>query len=166
MTQTPADLKIRSAARPDAPTIVEFNRRLALETEAKRLDPDVLARGVELALERPELCRYFLAEANGRIVGQTMLTYEWSDWRAGVFWWIQSVYVQAEHRGRGVFRALFEQIAELAKAEPEVCGLRLYVEQHNATALSTYERLGMVASGHLLYELDWSGAITESRGQG
>ncbi|HVX63371.1 MAG TPA: GNAT family N-acetyltransferase [Pirellulales bacterium] len=163
MPPTPDKVKIRPAEAADVPTIVEFNRRLALESEAKQLDASVLTKGVQIALERPELCRYFLAETNGQVIGQTMLTYEWSDWRAGVFWWIQSVYVQAEYRGRGVFRALFEHVAELAKAAPDVCGLRLYVEQHNAAAVTTYQRLGMVASGHLLYELDWSGAIAEAR---
>ena len=103
MPPTPDKVKIRGAEAANAPTIVEFNRRLALESEAKQLDAAVLTSGVRIALERPELCRYFLAETNGQIVGQTMLTYEWSDWRAGVFWWIQSVYVQAGHRGRGVF---------------------------------------------------------------
>ncbi len=161
MPQAPQNLRVRNAAPADAPTIVEFNRLLALESEAKRLDPAVLERGVQLALVRPELCRYFLAEAEGQIVGQTMLTYEWSDWRAGVFWWIQSVYVRAENRGRGVFRALFEHVAALARADPAVCGLRLYVEQHNAAALATYRRLGMTPSGHLLYELDWSGAVRD-----
>lgn len=162
MPQVSGNLRIRAAAAHDAPTIVEFNRLLALESEAKQLDPAVLDSGVRQALARPEMCRYFLAEADGQIVGQTMLTYEWSDWRAGVFWWIQSVYVRAEHRGRGVFRALFEHIAALAKADPEVCGLRLYVEQHNAAALATYGRMGMIPSGHLLYELDWSGAIADA----
>lgn len=150
---------IRDAAPADAPIVADFNWRLALESEQKTLDVDVLARGVRLALERRELCRYFLAELDGRIVGQTMITYEWSDWRAGLFWWIQSVYVLAEYRGRGVFRALFRHLEALAKAEPEVCGLRLYVEQHNAPALAAYQRLGLSPTGHLLYEHDWSGAI-------
>ncbi|HEV3004213.1 MAG TPA: GNAT family N-acetyltransferase [Pirellulales bacterium] len=155
----PTGIQIRDATPADAQTITEFNRLLALESEHKRLDPEVLARGVRLALTRPELCRYFLAEVEGRIVGQTMLTYEWSDWRAGVFWWIQSVYVVPGSRGRSVFRALFQHIETLAKSTPEVCGLRLYVEQHNAPAIATYGRLGMTPSGHWLYELDWSGAI-------
>lgn len=151
---------IRDATAADAATIAEFNRLLALESEQKTLDRATLERGVRLALERPELCRYFLAESAGQIVGQTMLTYEWSDWRAGVFWWIQSVYVVAEHRGRGVFRALFEHIENLARSTPEVCGLRLYVEEHNAPAIATYRRMGLSPSGHLLYEWDWSGAIS------
>lgn len=157
-------IRIRDAMPSDAAIVAEFNRRLAWETEGKRLDAEVLARGVRLALEKPEYCRYFLAETGGQIVGQTMLTYEWSDWRAGMFWWIQSVYVVAEQRGRGVFRALFEHVQHLAQATPEVCGLRLYVEHQNTAAKSTYSRLGMAASGHLLYELDWSAVGSPSTG--
>ncbi|HUY33656.1 MAG TPA: GNAT family N-acetyltransferase [Pirellulales bacterium] len=155
MMTTP--LEIRAATLADAETIAEFNRLLALESENKQLNPSVLERGVRRALARPELCRYFVAEAERRVVGQTMLTYEWSDWRAGVFWWIQSVYVVPDRRGRGVFRALFRHIETLAKNTSEVCGLRLYVEEHNAPAIAAYGRMGMSPSGHLLYELDWSG---------
>ena len=162
MTNVSPQLHVRDATLADAATIAEFNGLLALESENKRLDPDVLARGVRLALRRPELCRYFLAEVEGRIAAQTMLTYEWSDWRAGVFWWIQSVYVVHQRRGQGVFRALFEHIETLAMSTSEVCGLRLYVEEHNAPAIATYSRMGMTPSGHRLYELDWSGAIQPS----
>lgn len=154
---TPRTLTIRDARADDAPTIVEFNRRLAWETEQKRLDPAVLQPGVEAALRRPEYARYFLAEQNGAIVGQMMLTYEWSDWRNGLFWWIQSVYVCDDARRGGVFRALYEHVASLARATPGVIGLRLYVEHENAAALATYRKLGMVPSGHVLYEHDWSG---------
>ena len=158
-TDQNTSIHIRDALPSDAAVIVDFNCRLAWESEGKRLDGAVIGRGVRLALEKPELCRYFLAEIDGQVVGQTMITYEWSDWRAGVFWWIQSVYVVAEYRQRGVFRALFEHIRELAKSAFEVCGLRLYVEAHNAPALATYCRMGMTATGHLLYEIDWSEAI-------
>jgi GNAT superfamily N-acetyltransferase len=147
---------IRDAELADASVIADFNVRLAWESEGKQLDPAVINRGVRLALGKPEMCRYFLAELDGRIVGQTMITYEWSDWRAGVFWWIQSVYVVAEHRRRGVFSSLFGHIRELARNNPDVCGLRLYVEEHNVVALDTYRRLGLIPSGHLLYELDWT----------
>lgn len=153
-------ISIRDAHAGDAATIAEFNRLLAWESESKRLDADTLAAGVARALATPALCRYFLAEVGGQPVGQTMLTYELTDWRDGVLWWIQSVYVVESERGKGVFRALFEHIEGLAKGASEVRGLRLYVEEHNARALATYRQMGMRPSGHLLFELDWSGAIS------
>lgn len=160
-----AKILIREATIDDVRTIVEFNRQLAVETESKELDPAVLTLGVERALAQPELCRYFLAELAGQVVGQTMITYEWSDWRNGIFWWIQSVYVPARYRGGGVFRALHDYISTLAKAQPAVCGLRLYVDQHNHAAMATYKRLGLAPSGHHVYESDWSGAtkVIEAR---
>ncbi|MFW5921131.1 MAG: GNAT family N-acetyltransferase, partial [Polyangiales bacterium] len=87
------DVRVRDAAPADAPVIMELNQRLALETEGKRLDPEVIGPGVRRAFEHPELCRYFVADADGRVVGQTMITYELTDWRDGLLWWIQSVYV-------------------------------------------------------------------------
>ena len=155
---TAEPLRIRDATPHDAPTIIAFNRRLATETENKTLDHDVVSLGVRRALDSPQYCRYFLAERDGRIVGQTMVTYEWSDWRNGVFWWIQSVYVVEDERGRGVFRSLYEHVQTTARALPDVCGLRLYVEEHNTAAIATYRRLGMIPSGHLVSEHDWSGA--------
>lgn len=157
------NLVVRDATLADAAVVVEFNRLLARESEHKELDVEVLSRGVRRALSSPDLCRYFVAEwkeGEGKpvIVGQSMLTYELTDWRDGMLWWFQSVYVVRDYRGRGVFRALFEHIHRLARTTPEVRGLRLYVEQHNAQALATYKRLGMQPSGHLVYEMDWSGS--------
>ncbi|HEY4309824.1 MAG TPA: GNAT family N-acetyltransferase [Pirellulales bacterium] len=150
---------VREAIIDDVGRIVEFNRQLALESEEKDLDPAILTLGVERALSKPEMCRYFVAVLGTEVVGQTMITYEWSDWRNGVFWWIQSVYVHPRYRGGGVFRALHDYISTLAKAAPDVCGLRLYVDQQNHTAMATYRRLGMAPSGHLLYESDCSGVV-------
>ena len=150
------ELSIRPATPADARTVAEFNTRLALETEGKRLDPDVALRGARLGLQKPECCRYFLAEHEGRLVGQAMITFEWSDWRAGMFWWFQSVYVHPDYRRVGVFRRLFSHIRGLAEQTPQTCGLRLYVEQHNRPAIETYVRLGLSPSGHAVYELDWS----------
>jgi ribosomal protein S18 acetylase RimI-like enzyme len=158
---TPITLSIRDALPSDAATIVEFNRLLAWETEHKRLDPAVLTPGVETALREPKFARYFLctdAAQSEAIVGQMMITYEWSDWRNGLFWWIQSVYVHQDARRRGVFRALYQHVEQLAKSTPGVIGLRLYVEHDNTAAIDTYRKLGMVPSGHLLYERDWSNA--------
>jgi len=145
----------------DVRTIVEFNRRLARETENKELDVAVLTLGVEQALSQPAYCRYFVAELRGEIVGQTMITYEWSDWRNGLLWWIQSVYIEESHRGAGVFRALHQHISTLARNSANVRGLRLYVEHANEAALATYRKLGMAPTGHLLYEEDWSGALRD-----
>jgi GNAT superfamily N-acetyltransferase len=137
--------------------IVEFNRRLAQETESKLLNLAVLTGGVERALAEPERLRYWVAEAGepSAVVAQAAVTREWSDWRNGWVWWFQSVYVAAEWRGRGLFRALHEQIRSEARAETDVIGLRLYVEEENLTAKRTYESLGMKASGYLVYEDLW-----------
>ena len=101
---------VRAATPADAPLVIEFNRRLAEESEGKTLDPAVLGPGVRAALADPRKALYFLAEAEGSVAGQMMVTYEWSDWRNGWLWWIQSVYVRPEARRRGVFRALFEHV--------------------------------------------------------
>ncbi|MFL5341214.1 MAG: GNAT family N-acetyltransferase [Gemmataceae bacterium] len=133
---------IRSATPADAGVIAEYNHRLALETENKVLDPPVLAAGVARVLGDPSRGLYFVAEAGGDVVGQLMVTFEWSDWRNGWVWWLQSVYVRADRRGRGVFRRLFEFALAKAKAAGDVVSVRLYVEKENAPAIATYERLG------------------------
>ena len=152
---------VREAGPGDAAFIAACNAAMALETENRVLDPRIAMRGVTQGLARRDLCRYFVAECDGRLVGQLMITYEWSDWRAGLFWWIQSVYVEKPSRRRGVFRALQDHVSAAAKADAGVCGLRLYVEEHNARAIDTYRNLGFIPSGHVVYEVDWSGAIRE-----
>jgi len=145
-------LTLRRAGPGDAAVIAEFNQRLAQESEGKTLDPAVLAAGVAAGLADPCKARYFVAEEDGLAVGQVMLTTEWSDWRNGWVWWIQSVYVRPEARRRGVFRALFQHAHEAARADPEVVGLRLYVERDNHAAQQTYQRLGMERTGYLVLE--------------
>ena len=152
---TADSIRIRPATPKDLDTIVEFNLSLASETEGKALDRHVLRAGVEAALADANRARYFLAEVDGEVVGQTMFTTEWSDWRNGHFWWIQSVYIDAAHRGRGVFRALYAHIRELAKHEPNVCGIRLYVDNDNHRAIKTYRRLGMELTDYLICEEAW-----------
>jgi GNAT superfamily N-acetyltransferase len=156
MSLSAAACSVRSAVSADLPTIVEFNCQLAWETEHKRLDRDTIARGVGRALTQPELCRYFVAEQGGAVVGQAMVTFELTDWRDGVMWWLQSVYVAEPYRGQGVFRALFDHLATLAQADPDCRGLRLYVEHENERARRVYEQLGLHPSGHLVMERDWS----------
>lgn len=143
---------LRDATPGDAEIITEYNARLARETEGRDLDRAVLTAGVRALLADPAKGRYFVAEAAGEVIGQVMITYEWSDWRNGMIWWLQSVYVPAAFRRRGVFRALFEHVQRLASQQPGVCGLRLYVERENARAKDAYARQGMVNAGYEVFE--------------
>lgn len=136
-------LQLRDARPADLDFLVAGNCRMARETEGVELDPALVGPGTRAVLEDPSLGRYFVAEADGVPVGQLMLTYEWSDWRNGAFWWIQSVYVEPDYRGRGVFSALFRHVAMLARASAGVCGLRLYVDRANRQAQAIYAHLGL-----------------------
>lgn len=157
MKSSPPDILIRDAFEHDAELIAQFNDAMALETEGRSLDTPTVCAGVEAVFAQPNLARFFIAEIDGRNIGQAMITYEWSDWRNGVFWWLQSVYVHPKYRRRGVFSALFDHIQALARRTEGVVGLRLYVEDHNGKAMSTYAKLGFKPSGHAVQEIDWSG---------
>jgi len=148
-------IRIRDATPSDAAVIAEFNLRMARETEGRRLDADVISAGVTAALEDASNGRYWVAETEGAVVGQLMVTYEWSDWRNGRFWWIQSVYVRDDFRRKGVFSALHRHVEALALASEEVCGLRLYVERQNLRAQRTYEAMGLTSSGYEIMEVDF-----------
>jgi len=153
-----ADFSIRDARPADLDVIIDYNARLALETEDKRLDPDVLRRGVTIALDDPDRLRYWVAQdGKGTVIGQAAITREWSDWRAGWIWWFQSVYVHPDFRGQGTFRALYSQVRAIAQATPDVIGLRLYVENHNDRAQNVYRSLGMKPGGYDVYEEFWIG---------
>lgn len=147
-----ASLAIRKATPADADIVIEFNRLLAEESEGKALDRATLAAGVKQVLGDANKGVYFLAEEAGGVIGQTCITFEFSDWRNGWFWWIQSVYVRPEARRRGVFRSLYEHIQKAAQADPEVIGLRLYVEGDNHRAHQTYYGLGMEKTGYFVLE--------------
>jgi GNAT superfamily N-acetyltransferase len=134
---------VRRAVVTDADCVCEFNRLLAHESEGKALDPTVLGAGVRAVLADSAKGLYFLATEGDGILGQMGLTYEWSDWRNGWFWWIQSVYVRPEARRRGVFRLLFEYTRRAALADPQVIGIRLYVEKENEVAHATYLKMGL-----------------------
>ncbi len=149
------NMTIRSATVADAATIVRFNALLADETEQITLDQNRLREGVEALLRDSTKGFYLIAEQDTIVVGQLMITFEWSDWRNGVFWWIQSVYVEKTARGTGAFKALFEYVRTLAASKPDVCGLRLYVERKNTRAKQTYERLAMHSSHYEMYEMDF-----------
>src|ERR1051325_510069 len=134
-------LKIRRATRRDARTLAGFNAAMALETERKALMPHVIGAGVRGLLRRPDSGFYTVAEANGEVVAALMITKEWSDWRNGDFWWIQSVYVRPECRGRGVYGRLYRFVQRLAARRCSVVGFRLYVDRDNRRAKATYRAL-------------------------
>ncbi len=149
------NLNIRPAAPPDAALIADFNQRLAAETEQLQLDPACITSGVSALLNDASKGIYFVAEVSGRVVGQVMITYEWSDWRNGMIWWLQSVYVEKQFRNQGVFRALFRHVENLARQRAGVCGLRLYMHKDNARARASYERLGMSHTHYEVFELSF-----------
>lgn len=148
-------LMIHRATPADAEGIAAFNEAMALETEGKTLDPATIRAGVRALLVRPDLGFYLVAEDGGSLAGQLMVTFEWSDWRSGLFWWIQSVYVRPEERKKGIYRRLHVHVAEMARKEGGVCGLRLYVEKENAIAQETYRRMGMHETHYRLFEETW-----------
>jgi GNAT superfamily N-acetyltransferase len=139
----------------DTPFIVNANMCLALETEQRRLEPACVTAGVRALLNDPAKGSYFVAECGGTLAGQLLITHEWSDWRNGNFWWIQSVYVTEQFRGSGVFRELFEHVRALVKGREDVCGLRLYMDAHNARARGAYERLGLKRTNYEVFEIDF-----------
>jgi GNAT superfamily N-acetyltransferase len=154
-------VRIREAEATDAPLLARWAQAMALETEHKHLDPEVLLAGVVAGIADAAKARYFVAmqdaalaghETIGIALGSLMLTREWSDWRNGDWWWIQSVYVEPAHRRQGVFAALYRHVEQQARTTPGVIGLRLYVERDNAVAQRTYAALGMRDAGYAIYE--------------
>lgn len=144
-------IKIRDGSQRDAETIIKFNALMAKETEDIDLDSGTLTKGVQAVFDSPTRGRYYVAEIHGEVVGQLMTTYEWSDWRCGTIIWIQSVYVAIEHRGKGVFKALYNHVSNLCCAS-DYCGLRLYVHESNQRARKVYEKLGLKNPGYILLE--------------
>jgi GNAT superfamily N-acetyltransferase len=145
-------MNIRSATHADAETIASFNTLLASETEDVHLDPATILAGVRAGLADAAKAHYFVAEEGGHVVGQIMITHEWSDWRNGDIWWIQSVYVDQAHRRHGVFRGLYEFVCERA-SDAGAIGIRLYVDTHNSAAQETYAALGMHVTDYKLMEV-------------
>ena len=151
MTNTVITIRLAEAA--DIGTIVDFNMALCRETEGRDLDRAIVSEGVRRFVSEPTRGRYFVAMIGGEVVGQTAHTFEWSDWRNGEIWWIQSVYVHPRHRGSGVFRELFAHIRKLGELDAECCGVRLYMERENDTARQSYQRLGFGETGYEVLEL-------------
>lgn len=148
----PGDVTIRTATVDDAETLARFNEAMAQETEGKPLDSDTVRAGVHTMLEDRTQGFYLVAVRESEVVGSLMITTEWSDWRNGTFWWIQSVYVRPEARRTGVYTALHHAVRQRARQATDVCGLRLYVERGNSSARDTYEALGMTETSYRLYE--------------
>ncbi len=147
-----SDATVRTATSDDAETLARFNEAMAQETEDKALDPDTVRAGVEAMFDDSTRGFYLVAVQAETIVGSLMITTEWSDWRNGVFWWIQSVYVRPGARRTGVYSALHRAVRERAQAAEDVCGVRLYVERNNEAARETYEALGMTETSYRMYE--------------
>jgi GNAT superfamily N-acetyltransferase len=149
------NILIRPATPGDANVIAEYNAAIALETEHLTLDPENLLLGVRAVLADATKGFYIVAVVDGRVVGQTMVTYEWSDWRNGVFWWIQSVYVDAAYRKQKIFTQLHRTVETMAHNAGNVCGIRLYVERGNTRAQAVYKNLGMHPTVYEMYEADF-----------
>lgn len=145
-------MNIRLAHRDDIDALVEFNHAMAVETEGKRLDRDVLGPGVEAVFNDHNKGFYVVATDGDHVVGALMVTFEWSDWRNGWFWWIQSVYIKHEARGQGLYRKMYEFVKQRAEDEGKVCGFRLYVETDNTHAQQVYAGVGMKRSHYVMFE--------------
>lgn len=150
-------IRIRKAVQTDIEEIADYNIQMAKETEDKRLYRASVLKGVKAVLEDPCKGFYLVAEEkrgtkNG-IVGQLMITFEWSDWRNKWFWWMQSVYVDSKFRNQKIFTKLYKETLRLAKLDGDVCGLRLYVEEHNKSAKNVYKTLGITRTCYEMYEM-------------
>ena len=147
-------MNIRKALNKDIDVIARYNYNLAYETENKILNMNILTKGVEAIIKDENKGIYHVCEINGEVVGQIMYTFEWSDWRNGTFLWIQSVYVNKEFRGMGVFKALYKFIRDIADNDNNICGIRLYGEKENTIAKKTYKNIGMKECNYYIYEYD------------
>jgi ribosomal protein S18 acetylase RimI-like enzyme len=146
------DLSIRKAQRSDIPTLIIFQQELARETESLELNPVILRDGMSAMFDDPSKGEYYLAEANSEIVGCHMVTYEWSDWRNGMVYWLQSVYVKPAYRKHGVFKKMFTNLMSTIRQDPGIAGLRLYVDKTNERAQQVYGAMGMNGDHYTVYE--------------
>ena len=146
------EIVIRLAEIRDVLVITKFNQAMAFETEKKELIPKVVSKGVKKILMNSNLGFYVIAERDKEVIGSLMVTTEWSDWRNGMFWWIQSVYIKPNERRKGIYTKLYNFIKESANNNPSICGFRLYVEYENILAKNSYEALGMMETGYRIYE--------------
>jgi len=146
------NFRIRFGRLNDADKLAVFNKAMAFETEGYNLDFQTVLSGIKNLMLQTELGFYLIAETDDGLVGTLMITYEWTDWRDGLFWWIQSVYVVPEMRNKGVYKALYQKVKELAASDKRVRGFRLYVDKDNERAIEVYKKMGMTETNYLLYE--------------
>ncbi len=154
------NFSVREASWSDLDHLIEFNAAMALETEGRLLEKDRLRSGAEAVLSSPSRGVYVVGEyregpQGQQVIGQLLITYEWSDWRNANFWWIQSVYVHPDWRNRGVFRSMYKYVLHQAESRSDVCGIRLYVEQDNAKAIAVYDKLGLHPTPYRVIEVDF-----------
>jgi GNAT superfamily N-acetyltransferase len=149
-------ITVRPAGLSDLDILVRFSAAMAEETEGRELDLERLRQGTAAVLASTERGEYLVAETEAAVIGQLLITYEWSDWRNGTFWWIQSVYVEPTMRRQGIFRTLHDYVLQEAQRRSDVCGIRLYVEKDNAGARAAYSRLGMLLTAYQVYEQDFT----------
>ena len=146
------NINIRNGTPEDADTIAHFQKQMAMETEDKALEDNLIKPGVQAIFESPDKGFYLVAEIEDSVVGSLLVTYEWSDWRNSWFWWIQSVYVEKPHRRRGIYSRLYNEVISKCRKSEQTCGIRLYVEKENKIAQKVYSDLGMCETNYLLYE--------------
>jgi len=150
------NIVVREGTRQDANAIIGFQKAMAFETEEKLLDEAPLKSGVDTIFDSNAKGFYLVAEVDGHVIGSLLITSEWSDWRNATFWWIQSVFVDANWRRKGVYRSMHDYVCALADSRGDICGIRLYVERSNTRAQQTYKDLGMTHSHYDLYEIEFA----------
>jgi len=145
-------ISIREAKEKDISILIDFQQRLANESEGVKLDGTILHAGLQAMFDDPAKGIYYVVEDGEEIIGCHLITYEWSDWRNGLIWWLQSVYVKESHRKKGIFKMMYDNILRIIKADSNLIGLRLYVDKTNARAIKVYESMGMDGSHYTVFE--------------
>ncbi|HOX83025.1 MAG TPA: GNAT family N-acetyltransferase [Chryseolinea sp.] len=145
-------ISIREAKEKDIPILIDFQQRLADESEGVKLDETILNAGLQAMFDDPAKGIYYVVEDDKEIIACHLITYEWSDWRNGLVWWLQSVYVKQSHRKKGIFKMMYDNILSIIKADPKLIGLRLYVDKTNERAIKVYESMGMDGSHYTVFE--------------
>lgn len=145
-------VQIRLATEEDSKEIIDFQLKMALESEGVKLNHDTLTDGVVAVFRDSQKGKYFVAEDSQKIVGSMLITYEWSDWRNQWVYWLQSVYIIPAYRGKGIFRLMYQQIKNQVEREKGVAGIRLYVDVSNKHAIGVYNSVEMDGDHYKVFE--------------